>query len=119
MRYGSIPLLVSDHIYGVGLPFQCWVPWRLLALQVTEHDFLTDAGKALANVTRSLHPHAEARMRQLIAHFGRDVLWRHETYAGAVRWCGAEMENARNIRNHPHNLRRRASPGDAHVHLNR
>ena len=93
MRYGSIPLLVSDHIYGVGLPFQCWVPWRLLALQVTEHDFLTDAGKALANVTRSLHPHAEARMRQLIAHFGRDVLWRHpqsrvaeNVLLGAARW---------------------------------
>ena len=77
MRYGAIPIIVSDNIFSVGVPFQCWVPWRLLSLQLREADFMLDAGAALANATRALHPYAEARMRELIAHFSMDVLWRH------------------------------------------
>ena len=77
IRYGAIPVFVSDMIQRVGLPFQCLVPWRLMSMQVREVDFLNDADAALDNATRGLHPLAEARMRELIAHFGRDVLWRH------------------------------------------
>lgn len=76
MRYGAIPLIVSDHIWRVGLPFQCWVPWSLMAVQVSERVFLKDPSGALRMAT-SLPARAEARMRQLISHFGRDVLWRH------------------------------------------
>ena len=38
---------------------------------------MTDMEGALRNVTASLTPEAEARMRKLIGHFGRDVLFRH------------------------------------------
>ena len=77
MRYGAIPILLSDSLPRVGLPFQCLVPWRLLTLQVAERAFLADADAALANATSAVPPLAEVRMRKLIAHFSRDVLWRH------------------------------------------
>ena len=76
IRYGSIPLLVSDNIWRTGLPFQCWVPWALIVAQISEASFQRDAAAALRNAMRLPHA-AEARMRELIAHFGRDVLWRH------------------------------------------
>lgn len=75
-RYGAIPLIVSDHIYRVGLPFQCWVPWRLMVIHLKEADFLRNVTQALRRATE-LAPAAEARMRQLIGHFGKDLLWRH------------------------------------------
>ena len=77
IRYGAIPVLVSDYVWRVGIPFQCWVPWRLFTLSVSEGAFLRDAAGALQNATASLSPPAEARARELIAHFGRDLLWRH------------------------------------------
>ena len=69
-------MLVSDNIWRTGLPFQCWVPWALLVAQISEASFQRDAAAALRNAMR-LPRAAEARMRELIAHFGRDVLWRH------------------------------------------
>jgi len=77
LRYGAIPLLVSDHVWRVGMPFQCWVPWRQMTQSIGEDAFMRNAGGALHNVTASLTPAAEERMRELIAHFRRDVLWRH------------------------------------------
>ena len=62
--------------WRTGLPFQCWVPWALLVAQISEASFQRDAAAALRNAMRLPHA-AEARMRELIAHFGRDVLWRH------------------------------------------
>ena len=44
--------------------------------QISEASFQRDAAAALRNAMRLPHA-AEARMRELIAHFGRDVLWRH------------------------------------------
>ena len=76
MRYGAIPLIVSDHIYRVALPFQCWVPWKLLVVTISESKFSKDVNRSLMEAIQ-LAPQREARMRQLIAHFGKDVLWRH------------------------------------------
>ena len=66
-----------------------------VSLQVREAPFLRHVGAALANATRGLHPYAEARMAQLVAHFGRDVLWRHpesrvaeNLLRAAGRWRG-------------------------------
>ena len=77
VRYGAIPVFVSDHVWRVGLPFQCWVPWRLLSHAVPEAAFMRDPGAALRNITASSDAHAEGRMRALLGHFSRDLLWRH------------------------------------------
>ena len=77
VRYGAIPLFVSDHIWRVGLPFQCWVPWRLLSRTVPEGTFLHDPGAALRNVSATTDAFAEKRMRGLLGYFARDLLWRH------------------------------------------
>ena len=79
LRYGAIPIVVSDHVWRMGMPFQCWVPWREITRSINETDLMHDLGSALHNVTTSLSPVAEERMRELIAHFRRDVLWRHPT----------------------------------------
>jgi hypothetical protein len=79
LRYGAIPIVVSDHVWRMGMPFQCWVPWREITRSIDETDLMRDLGSALYNVTASLSPVAEERMRELIAHFRRDVLWRHPT----------------------------------------
>ena len=47
-----------------------------MSVHVGERAFLHDAPGALRNAT-GVSPTVEARMRQLVAHFGRDVLWRH------------------------------------------
>ena len=77
MRCGAIPLMVSDNIARMGLPFQCLVPWPLLMVQVPEAAFLRDASQALKAAVRDLPPKAETRMRHLVLHFGKDLLWRH------------------------------------------
>lgn len=77
MRFGAIPLIVSDHIYRTSLPFQCWVPWKLLVLSIPEETFLNDPPISLRTAISSLSPFQEERMRMLIGHFGRDTLWRH------------------------------------------
>ena len=59
------------------MPFQCVVPWRWLSIQISERAFMHDMEGALRNVTLSVTPAAERRMRALIRHFRRDVLWRH------------------------------------------
>jgi hypothetical protein len=99
MRYGALPIFVSGRIFSVGIPFGCWVPWRLMTLHVHERPFLHDAAAALANATRALSPGAEARMRELVMHFGRDVLWRHPAsrvaeniLLSAARRRGAQLD---------------------------
>jgi hypothetical protein len=79
MRFGAIPLIVSDHVYRTSLPFQCWVPWKLLVLTIPEKTFLNDVPGSLSATISSLTPLQEERTRQLIGHFGKDVLWRHPT----------------------------------------
>jgi len=93
LRFGAIPLIVSDHVWRVGMPFQCWVPWSLMSLSIPEAAFMRDAAEAMHRATERLSPAAEERMRQLIRHFRRDVLWRHPTsrvaenvLLAAVRW---------------------------------
>ena len=77
IRYGAIPVFISDHLWRVGLPFQCWVPWRLLSHSIAEAAFLHDPGGALRNISDSTNAHTENRMRMLLGHFARDLLWRH------------------------------------------
>ena len=36
---GALPVLVSDQIWSVGLPFQCLVPWRRFAVSIAEASF--------------------------------------------------------------------------------
>ena len=43
---GAVSVLVSDSIWAVGLPFQCLVPWRRLAITLSEAAFFTPHGAA-------------------------------------------------------------------------
>ena len=77
----------------MGMPFQCWVPWRLMTASIDEASFRRDAAAALQAIEDSVTPRVEARMRQLLRHFGRDVLWRHprsrvadNVLLAAARW---------------------------------
>lgn len=76
LHYGSIPVLVSDHMRAVGLPFQCFVPYELMVPSISEADMRRDAAEALRNLSDTISPAIESRMRQLLRHFRKDVLWR-------------------------------------------
>ena len=77
IRFGAIPVIVSDHLWRIGIPFQCLVPWRLMTFSIAETVFATGAAGALREIADGVLPANERRMRELISHFGRDVLWRH------------------------------------------
>ena len=101
-RYGAIPIIISDHVWRMGMPFQCWVPWRAMTRSISESAFMHDAGVALHNISSGLGPAAEERMRQLIAHFRRDVLWRHprsrvaeNVLLAAFRWRNRDAQRLR------------------------
>ena len=60
----------------VGLPFQCFVPWELMSFTLPEDEFYHNAAAALQKIVAQVTPAAERRMRELLAHFARDLLWR-------------------------------------------
>ena len=95
IRFGAIPVIVSDHLWRIGIPFQCLVPWRLMTISIAESVFATGAAAALRAIADDTLPAAERRMRELIAHFGRDVLWRHPASRVAEN---ALLEAARVVR---------------------
>lgn len=74
-QYCNIPLLLSDQQFEVGTPFQCLVPYQLFTVAVAERAFLRDGTDALRSATGGLSRHAINRMRALIAHYRRDLLW--------------------------------------------
>ena len=58
-------------------PLQCFVPWELMTLTVAEDEiFLGNASDALQRLARKVTPAMERRMRALLSHFARDLLWR-------------------------------------------
>lgn len=73
---GAIPVIISDHVWRVGMPFQCLVPFELFTLTIDEARIATDAAGALRNLSGRMHPYAESRARVLMRHFRRDLLWR-------------------------------------------
>ena len=67
-----VPILVQ-----VGLPFQCFVPWELMSFTLPENEILSsNFAEALRDILAKLTPASERRMRELLAHFARDLLWR-------------------------------------------
>ena len=99
VRYGAIPVVVSKHVWRMGMPFQCWVPWHHFTISVNEGSFLADAGAALHNATANVKPAAEDRMREVMAFYRRDLLWRHpesrvaeNTLREAARWKNSKRE---------------------------
>ena len=67
---------MSDHIWEMGMPFQCFVPHALMTVSVNESDIERDAASTLRRVAEGIGPLADERMRHLIRHFRRDLLWR-------------------------------------------
>ena len=56
-------------------PFQCLVPYDLFAIQLRELDVLRAPVEMLRHVERAVGPAARRRMRSLLLHFRRDLLW--------------------------------------------
>lgn len=77
IEVGAIPLVVSDMRRIVGLPFQCFVPFHLFTTQVKERSLLTNVSEALGHVLDTLSAPIRNRMREVMALYARDVLWRH------------------------------------------
>jgi len=75
VQYGAIPVIVSDLIFQVGLPFQCLVPYQLFTVEIPEAEWLVDAAAALTRVDARVSTGQRARMRRLMHHFRRDLLW--------------------------------------------
>ena len=64
-----VPILVQ-----VGLPFQCFVPWELMSFTLPENEILSsNFAEALRDILAKLTPASERRMRELLAHFARDL----------------------------------------------
>ena len=66
----------------MGLPFQCFVPWRIFSLDIPEavaaHSLAAAMRNLSARVERAGAPHrfsVEDRMRGVLLHFRRDLLW--------------------------------------------
>lgn len=76
---GAVPVLVSDLIWALGLPFQCLVPWRDLAVTVAEAAFVSEAGAngTLSNLSQ-LEPAILERMQRLSNAHRRDLIWNLE-----------------------------------------
>ena len=78
IAYGAIPIIVSDHVWRMGMPFQCLVPYELMTMSIPEADIEQDASGALQRIVQQTTPATEKRMRKLLHHFRRDLLWRAE-----------------------------------------
>uniref|UniRef100_A0A7S4BPF1 Exostosin GT47 domain-containing protein n=1 Tax=Chrysotila carterae TaxID=13221 RepID=A0A7S4BPF1_CHRCT len=103
--FGAIPVLLSDRIYQVGLPFQCFVPWKLLSVQWPEKDYV-----ALARTTQRMHARMEARMRRLLFLFRDDMLW-HSTTSRVVSNVLLETARMRKKKSGKH------CPCGSHIHV--
>lgn len=74
---GSIPVILSDELRQVALPFQHVVPWSKFAFFVPEHLPRSDLESWFSVLL--LTPHEEIdRRRRIMAHYAPDVLWRAE-----------------------------------------
>ena len=73
---GAVSVLVSDELWSVGLPFTCLIPWRKMALTLSERPFVTREGAASTlHALDALSPNLLARMQRLANRHRRDLLW--------------------------------------------
>lgn len=76
LEFGAIPIFIGDKLFESGIPFQCWVPWKLFSLQVSEANVMCDAASTLNDAMLAVSQDERAVMRTLMHHFRRDILWR-------------------------------------------
>ena len=74
-RYGSIPVIISDQLASVGLPFQCLVPWDAFTVTLPEKLYLANISAALDGVVHSFTADQLSRARRVLYALRRDVLW--------------------------------------------
>ena len=75
VQYGAIPIFISDQIFRVGLPFQCFVPYRRFVLSVREVKMARAAPDSLAQLLNGTSARRRQRMRKLLRWYRRDLLW--------------------------------------------
>ena len=78
------------------------MPYRLFSVQIAESDFLSRGAETLTEVGRALTPQMRRRMRELLAHFRKDIVWQlpggrvaENIMLDAVRWAGADSGSVR------------------------
>jgi hypothetical protein len=73
---GALTVFVSDQTWAVGLPFGCLVPWRRMAVTVSERVFATAEGAAATlEQLDALAPSHLARIQRTANRYRRDLLW--------------------------------------------
>lgn len=76
IRHGAIPVILGDNVWALGMPFQCFVPYDLMTVSISERQLLrVDLPGSLRNISASIDSMQLSRMQELINHFSRDVLW--------------------------------------------
>lgn len=81
---GALPVLISDGAWAESVPFQPAVPYRQFSLSLPEAEALADAPRALGALLARTHERRAARMRELLLHFRRDLLWDYRADAGGA-----------------------------------
>ena len=73
---GAMTVVVSDHLWTVGLPFPCLVPWRRFTFTLSERPFeSTEGALSTLRALDSLSPNLLGRMQRVANRHRRDVLW--------------------------------------------
>ena len=70
---GTVPVIVSDEIWAVGLPFPTIVPWQGMALRVSEHE--TEVWKSFNQELNAIPDDTLENVRRLLAEHRDDLLW--------------------------------------------
>ena len=71
----ALPIIVSDQLFRVGLPFPCFVPYRRFLVEVPERQIHADAPRALLDVLNQTRQPRRRRMRETLSAMARDLLW--------------------------------------------
>ena len=73
---GALSVVVSDHLWTVGLPFGCLVPWRKMIFTLAERAFHSEGGAAAPlQALDGLSPAMLHRMQRLANRYRRDLIW--------------------------------------------
>ena len=55
IRHGAIPVILGDNVWALGMPFQCFVPYDLMTVSISERQLLRiDLPGSLRNVSASI-----------------------------------------------------------------
>jgi hypothetical protein len=77
LRYGLIPVIISDNILAMGLPFTSRVPWHEFSFFVKEVRDPKDMVEPLVEIARTSST-VLGRMQERMTYYFRDTVWNTE-----------------------------------------